>query len=84
MNTIDLTLTDDEYRLLDYMFRTFDRSDSWIEQHAWGLVADGLEARKLMFRYVTNSGGTMYSISSYGCDAVRAYGVSDKANYLER
>jgi len=70
---IDLTLTEDEYRFLDYMFRSGDQSNSWIVRNAWELIAEGLEARKLMFRYTTNSGSTSWSISSYGCDAVRAH-----------
>jgi len=75
---IDLTLTDDEYRLVVYAFRMGDRVHSWIVHNSWELVAEGLEARKLMFRYTSNSGETMWSLSNYGCDAFRARPASEE------
>lgn len=71
MPSVDLTLDDDERLLLNWMF-IMDRSDDWLERNAWSGLLPGLEARKLIFRYTGNGGVVKWSLSSYGCDAVRA------------
>lgn len=71
MPPVDLTLDEDECLLLNLMF-VMDRSDEWLERNAWSGLLPQLEARKLIFRYTANNGLAKWSLSSYGCDAVRA------------